>query len=98
MDTFGMPIGAVKLASSENTPNQGFRFGRRAYGLQYHIELTPQMLDVWLHHPDYRKEMIQVLGPEAPAEIEGQRSTCYPTYREHTRMLFENFLRMSELV
>lgn len=97
MDTFGIPAGAVKLAISENTSNQGFRFGHRAYGLQYHIELTPEMLDVWLRYPDYRKEIIKVLGPDAPDAIEGQRSTCYPIYREHTRMLFENFLRMSEL-
>jgi len=97
-DTFAIPNGGLRLATSKNTLNQAFRFGRRAYGLQYHIELTPQMLDTWLHYPDYRKEVVKALGEDGPDRIESQRPMCYPIYREHTRIVFENFLKISELI
>lgn len=98
MDTFGIPAGGVRLATSENTLNQAFRLGRRAYGTQYHIELAPGMLDTWLQYPAYHQEIISILGPGAPQLLERQRVQCYPTYREHTRLVFENFLRISDLI
>lgn len=82
-DTFVLPQGAIRLATSSDTPNQAFRIGERAYGLQYHIEVTPQMFDLWFGHHDYRKEIEQDLPRR------------YSLYREHTRILFENFLRLS---
>jgi GMP synthase (glutamine-hydrolysing) len=97
-DVFDLPEGAVRLATSAETPNQAFRVGRLAYGTQYHIELTPEMLDVWLRHPDYKKEIVKALGPNVPELIEQDRLQCYPLYREHTRMLFENFLRMADCI
>ena len=45
-DTFDLPRGACHLASSDAYVNQGFRLGR-AYGLQFHIEMDAQLLDVW---------------------------------------------------
>ncbi|HVB62899.1 MAG TPA: type 1 glutamine amidotransferase [Ktedonobacteraceae bacterium] len=94
-DTFGIPAGAVRLATSDGAKNQAFRFGRRAYCLQYHIELTPSMLDTWLRYPEYKQELIRIAGPDAPERIEKERAQRYPIYREHTRIVFENFLRIS---
>ena len=37
---FGMPEGAVRLASSALYPNQAFRLGQKAYGFQFHAEVT----------------------------------------------------------
>ncbi|HJT58314.1 MAG TPA: type 1 glutamine amidotransferase [Ktedonobacteraceae bacterium] len=98
MDVFDIPKGGLRLASSENTLNQAFRIGPRAYGLQYHIELTPGMFNTWFQYPDYRQEIINVLGPDAPDLLEQQRVRHYPTYRGHTRIMFENFLRIAELI
>ena len=98
MDTFALPAGAVWLATNENTTNQAFRVGQRAYGLQYHIELAPGMLDTWLQYPEYRQEIIDLLGPDAPDMLEDERRKYYPIYRSHTRMVFENFLKISDLL
>ena len=98
MDTFALPFGAVLLATSENTTNQAFRVAHRAYGLQYHIELAPGMLDTWTQYPEYRQEIINLLGPAAPDILEDQRRKYYPIYRNHTRMVFENFLKISDLL
>lgn len=94
-DTFAIPTGAVHLATSENTFNQAFRIGRRAYALQYHIELTPAMLQTWLYFPEYQQEVIKILGPNAPDVIEQARAKYYALYLAHGRLLFENFLRLS---
>jgi GMP synthase-like glutamine amidotransferase len=39
-DTFDLPDGAVLLAESVQCRNQAFRWGARAYGLQFHAEMT----------------------------------------------------------
>jgi GMP synthase (glutamine-hydrolysing) len=40
-DIFDLPPGAVSLASSDKTPCQAFRMSDKAYGFQFHIEVTP---------------------------------------------------------
>ena len=42
-----LPPGAVLLASSSKYPNQAFRVGTRAWGLQFHIETPPEMVRHW---------------------------------------------------
>ena len=46
-DRFDLPSGAVHLASSELTPIQAFRYGRSAYGVLCHLELTEEILAEW---------------------------------------------------
>lgn len=41
-DTFDLPRGAVRLASTGCVPNQAVQFGPRALGLQFHLEATGQ--------------------------------------------------------
>jgi GMP synthase-like glutamine amidotransferase len=42
-----LPPGAILLASSPLCENQAYRLGRLAWGLQFHIETTPEMVRVW---------------------------------------------------
>jgi len=39
-DIFDLPPGAVSIASSDKTPCQAFRHGDKAYGFQFHFEVT----------------------------------------------------------
>jgi len=41
-ETFDLPPGAVHLAGSSKYPNQAFRIGERAWGLQFHLEVDEQ--------------------------------------------------------
>ena len=43
-DTFELPPGAVRLASSAITENQLFRYGYGIYGLQFHLEIDAPLL------------------------------------------------------
>ena len=42
-----LPPGAEHLAASPKYPNQAFRVGESAYGLQFHIETTPEIVLNW---------------------------------------------------
>jgi GMP synthase (glutamine-hydrolysing) len=60
--TFDLPRGAIHLASTPTCPHQAFRFGDRAYGLQFHLEADEQLIQRWLHVPEYRSEA-EAAGP-----------------------------------
>lgn len=53
-DTFDIPERALLLAESPDCQNQLFRFGPNAYGMQFHIEVTPAMVELWVN--EYVKE------------------------------------------
>ena len=43
-ETFDLPAGAVRLAFSDACVNQGFLLGETVMGLQFHLEVTPAIL------------------------------------------------------
>ncbi len=46
-DTFDLPDGAVRLASSDLYENQAFSWGRRTIAFQFHPEVTLMQLERW---------------------------------------------------
>lgn len=46
-DTFDLPAGAVRLASTAAYANQAFAFGKNALALQFHVEANPARLEEW---------------------------------------------------
>jgi GMP synthase-like glutamine amidotransferase len=51
-DTFDMPSGAVRLAYSDAYENQAFRYSDKVYALQFHIEVTPEIIKEWFSTQD----------------------------------------------
>lgn len=51
---FSLPNGADLLATSDEYPNQAMRVGNNAYGVQFHSELTFQMLYKWTVKAEHR--------------------------------------------
>jgi GMP synthase (glutamine-hydrolysing) len=47
-DTFDLPAGAVRLASTVACRNQAFRLKRRLFGIQFHPELSPPTVATWV--------------------------------------------------
>lgn len=60
-DTYELPPGAVRLASSEQYAQQAF-VSDRAYGLQFHLEVTPALAGEWLQVPAYLHSLQEVTG------------------------------------
>jgi len=51
---FDLPHGAELLAQGDAYPNQAFRYGGHAWGLQFHAELTRAMMHRWVVHGAHR--------------------------------------------
>ena len=47
-DTFDLPVGATRLASTKITPNQAFTCGPKVLALQFHVELPQRDMEKWL--------------------------------------------------
>ncbi len=50
-ETFDLPGGAEWLAYSEKCRHQAYRYGRRVYGIQFHPEITAEMIADWCVQP-----------------------------------------------
>ena len=96
-DTFDLPVGATLLATSAATENQAFRYGHRAYGLQYHIEIDDNTLNTWLYDPECKQSVLETYGMHIYTATEQARATLLPAYQKHSRIMVHNFLRISEL-
>lgn len=60
-----LPEGSVSLASSAMYAHQAFRVGERAWGVQYHPEVTREVFSVWVHED---AEHLARVG-SSPAEV-----------------------------
>jgi GMP synthase (glutamine-hydrolysing) len=69
-DAFEIPMEAAHLAESALCPNQAFRFGSSVYGLQFHIEVTSEMVLEWLNVPENRREITPLKDNINPESIE----------------------------
>jgi len=49
-DTFELPAGATRLASSEACKNQGFIYNDRVVALQFHLETTPESMEALIEN------------------------------------------------
>jgi GMP synthase-like glutamine amidotransferase len=49
-DTFDIPEGAIRLASSAGCRNQGFVYNDRSVALQFHMETTPESMEALIEH------------------------------------------------
>jgi len=89
-DTFAIPDGGVRLATSTACPNQAFRFGRWAYGLQFHPEVTADMVEEWAHVPEYAEAM-QRAGGGAEGGGFGGVARHQSDLARRAQVLYENF-------
>ena len=91
-DTFDLPEGAVALAGSALCPNQAFRWGARAYGVQFHLEVSIEMAREWATVPAYEESLERVQGPGALPRLIGDLEQAADGMRARGRTLFERWL------
>jgi GMP synthase-like glutamine amidotransferase len=83
-DVFEIPEGATLLATSPVCPNQAFRY-RNAYGLQFHVEVTKDMLSQWLTDAPEGAKMIRTYNRIAQ------------DFERQSTMLYSNFLWLADI-
>lgn len=62
-DTFDLPEKAVRLVHSENYPNQAFQINS-AVGLQFHLEVNADMVNLWLDKTQEKLHQIPYIDPQ----------------------------------
>jgi GMP synthase (glutamine-hydrolysing) len=91
-DTFDLPDGAARLAGSPAYPNQAFRFGTVAYGVQFHLEVSPGLAREWADVPAYAESLERMLGPGALDRLLAQLEANADVVLSDGRRLFERWL------
>lgn len=61
-DTFEIPRGSVRLATSKTCKNQAYRYGDKVYGFQFHLEVDRPMIERWLVTPENKEELDKLKG------------------------------------
>jgi len=86
-DAFDLPQGALRLASSEHYPNQAFQY-KSAIGLQFHLEVNEEMVNLWL---DNTKEKLQKISYINPQEIRSEINENISIVKSNMKNFYNNF-------
>jgi len=92
-DTFDLPAGAVLLARGATCPHQAFRYGPRAYGLQFHPEMTAEMVQLWLRAPGMCEEVASQESID-PDEIRGRMAESLAAMAPFSTQIFRGFAEL----
>jgi GMP synthase-like glutamine amidotransferase len=83
-ETFDLPAGAPHLASSAGCRHQAFRIGANVYGLQFHLEVTPEMIADWLEQDANCGDVRELAAP-----VDARRNE--PRLGDLSRSVFGNW-------
>lgn len=81
-DTYDLPSGAIRLASSDLFKEQAFKYDD-SYALQFHIEVTPQIIKDWFSD---REDLELILK---------QTEEIYPRYRLKADQFYKAFFNIA---
>ncbi|HDI47125.1 MAG TPA: type 1 glutamine amidotransferase [Candidatus Methanomethylia archaeon] len=84
-ETYTLPEGCVRLAEGKLVKEQAFRYLDRFYGLQFHVEITPEMASKW----------VKKLGNRGTEVLE-DFNRYYPEMRQIAEHIFTRFLGIVE--
>ena len=87
-DTFTLPPGAEHLMSADDVPNQAFRVGDRAWGVQFHMELDRPLLEAWIASSS--ESSLAEWGTD-PEELLDGADTWLAHQQSHARQTFAAF-------
>lgn len=89
-DGFDLPAGAIRLASSAHYGTQAFRLGKTIYGLQFHLEVTPPMIERWIEE---RSKDLALAPYVLPEKILADTQSYAPTLKYYGERFLSEFVR-----
>jgi GMP synthase-like glutamine amidotransferase len=90
-DTFEIPKSAKLIATSSPVPRQAFRYGENAYGLQFHLEVTEEMIKEWMETYEEEFKDLQSPQPFSKAEIMIETEIKIETYTRRGMKFLKDF-------
>lgn len=88
-DAFDLPSGARRLLSSPMTPNQAYvveRGGVDHVGMQFHIEMTPELVTAWAGDPGAADEVNEERARTGGPGVQSPEEMCRDLGRRATAM------------
>lgn len=92
-----LPPGGRALASSPLCAIQAQRVAERAWGLQYHVEMTATTVREWARVPAYATALEAIMGAGALERFDARCRARMAEFNAASRLLFDNFLAASGL-
>ena len=86
------PADAVVLAGNEACPVQAIRFGRNAYGFQYHCEIEATTVEDWSTIPAYHASLMKALGEDGAARLPHELLERLPAFHARAERLNANLM------
>lgn len=86
-DTFELPKHSVRLVHSKNYQNQAFQL-QTAVGLQFHLEVDANMVNLWLNKTEEKLENIPYIKPE---KIRQDITENISIVRKNMETFYKNF-------
>lgn len=86
-DTFDLPEGSTHLISSNDFQNQAFRY-KSAVGLQFHLEVNSDMVNLWLDKTEEKLNKIPYIDPQKIREDVNQHIL---TVNKNMDRFYKNF-------
>ncbi|MCS7242526.1 type 1 glutamine amidotransferase [Candidatus Caldatribacterium sp.] len=93
-DTFELPYGASLLATGKTCRNQAFLYRGCALALQFHPEVTLEMISSWIEA--YSGELVEFGGPEAVEQLRKETERRWQEDGAIRKHLLENLCRFLE--
>jgi hypothetical protein len=94
-DTFDLPSAGKLIATSNSVPHQAFRYGENAYGLQFHLEVTKEMIHEWVRA--YKDEFDESQAPLVPKlKILCETEKKVGDYQKRGISFFREFFKHSQ--
>ena len=90
-----VPEGGVSLARSPACEIQAMRVGESAYGIQYHVELTPATVTDWAAVPAYAEALDSALGEGALQRLDADAAARMPKFNREARRLYDRFMAIA---
>lgn len=89
-----LPDGAEILAANAACATQAIRWGRHAYGVQFHLEVIGQTVADWGAIPEYRASLETALGAGAAATLAEAVRPKLPAFRAIAKRFNDNFFAL----
>jgi GMP synthase (glutamine-hydrolysing) len=91
-ETFEIPDNTVHLAHNESFPGQAFRYDGSTYAIEFHPEMTREMVDNWCRSDGGSPKLALPGAQPHEAHLEGFDRFAAETDRWLGRFLDERFL------
>jgi len=90
-DTFEIPKSGKLIATSKSVAHQAFRYGENAYGLQFHLEVTAEMIGEWMKTYEEEFNGLSSRPPFSKSEIMTETELKIETYTRRGMKFLRNF-------